>query len=304
MARRRNSFDEVFSRLSDPKPLPPHMFDVIRCPICRTSTVFALFGLGLLAAFLTFAYLLDDPRSHIVPTSTVPYVNSEFGVINGRVVGGGAEAFLGIPYAEAPIGDLRFAAPKEWTAGYPTRDGGVHGEFDAFAFGDVCVQFLPSGVHWDAPQSENCLTLNVWRPPPRNATADANGARPSPPPSLPVLVFLHGGAFVSGGTAQAMFDGAELALAANAIVVTVNYRLGPLGFLALPALTLFNHTVRMDAQQGNAGVLDQRAALKWILRNAEYFGVSDFLFPCLFQHLFVSVLGVSTALQSDSVQRL
>jgi para-nitrobenzyl esterase len=118
------------------------------------------------------------------------------------------------------------------------RDGGNHGEFDAFEFGDVCVQFRHSGVHYLAPHSENCLTLNVWRPPvPRNATAAS---------ALPILVFLHGGAFVTGGTAQRMFDGAEMAMAANAIVVTVNYRLGPLGFVALPALTLRNHTVTKE----------------------------------------------------------
>jgi hypothetical protein len=105
----------------DDRPLPPHKYDLVQCPICRTSTVFALFGLVLIGALISFAILLTDPRAHVAnrgaANESTVYVNSAFGVINGRVVDNGAEAYLGIPYAEPPIGALRFAAPVAWTAG-------------------------------------------------------------------------------------------------------------------------------------------------------------------------------------------
>lgn len=151
---------------------------------------------------------------------------------------------LGIPYAAPPLGDLRLRAPIEHAAWTEVRD--------ATRFGPASLQ---SKTEYDGAQgSEDCLYLNVYRP------GAANGA------PLPVMMWLHGGGFVNGsGNA---FYGAFLAQTANAIVVTVNYRLGPLGWLALASLS----AEAKDHSTGNYGLLDSIAALKWIKRNISAFG--------------------------------
>ena len=146
-------------------------------------------------------------------------------------------AFLGIPYAESTAGDRRWTTSvprKAWTGTYP-----------ATAFGKECPQ---NGAPRPLEQSEDCLSLNVWTP------AARGGAR------LPVLVFIHGGAFVIGSSGgdvqpsdpkQAIYDGAYLAQSQKMVVVTFNYRLGALGFLAGVA-----------GLQGNYGLQDQQLALE------------------------------------------
>jgi para-nitrobenzyl esterase len=152
---------------------------------------------------------------------------------------------VGIPYAAPPMGDLRFRAPIEHAAWTDVRD--------ATQFASASLQ---AKTQYDRAQgSEDCLYLNVYRP---------AGAKDSAP--LPVMVWFHGGGFVSGsGNA---FYGAYLAQTANAIVVTVNYRLGPLGWLALPSLA----AEAEDHSTGNYGLLDNIAALKWVKRNISAFG--------------------------------
>lgn len=156
-------------------------------------------------------------------------------------VEGSVREFLGIPYAKAPVGDLRFAPPVA---------AKIHGTIEAKAFGASCMQ-NPGSLSAPGPLSEDCLSLNVYSP--------ADGQK------LPVMVWIHGGAFTSGGSAQ--YDAQRLAMDKNVVVVTLNYRLGALGFLSHP---------EMDAEQGgpsgNLGLLDQSLALKWVKKNIKRFG--------------------------------
>ena len=151
---------------------------------------------------------------------------------------------LGIPYAAPPVGDLRLRAPVEHAPWTDVRD--------ATRFASASLQ---AKTEYDGAQgSEDCLYLNVYKP---GAATDGS--------PLPVMMWLHGGGFVNGsGNA---FNGAFLAQTANVIVVTVNYRLGPLGWL-LPSLA----AEADDHSTGNYGLLDSIAALKWIKRNISSFG--------------------------------
>jgi len=158
--------------------------------------------------------------------------------------------YKGVPYAAAPVGDLRWKAPQA-----PSKWEGVK---DAAAFGPSCMQ-MPypenSLYHSDlGPLSEDCLTLNVW-------TAASASAK------LPVMVWIHGGALTRGSGATNWYDGEALARK-GVVLVTINYRLGAFGFLAHSELTAEspNHT------SGNYGLLDQIAALQWVKRNIGAFG--------------------------------
>jgi para-nitrobenzyl esterase len=177
---------------------------------------------------------------------------------SGRVSGlarpGGVTAFLGIPFAAPPVGVRRWAPPQP-----VSRWGGTR---SAQAFGTSCVQAQPgSRLPWteefmtQGPTGEDCLFLNVW------TAADAATAR------LPVMFWIYGGGFTEGSTAVAVYDGAELAKK-GVVVVSANYRLGPLGFLAHPELTA--ESPRRSS--GNYGLLDQIAALRWVKTNIAAFG--------------------------------
>lgn len=161
---------------------------------------------------------------------------------SGPVLREASGVYKGIPYAAPPVGELRWrppAAPAPWTE--PRR-------FDAF--GPVCPQQAPDG-----PAEEGCLTLNIWTP------ARKPGAK------MAVMFFLHGGAFVAGAGSQDLYDGAALA-GEGVVVVTCNYRLGTLGFLAHPLLSAESP----DGVSGNYGLQDQLAALAWVKRNIAAFG--------------------------------
>lgn len=168
-------------------------------------------------------------------------VTIDSGALTGATTDGIA-SFKGIPYAAPPVGEGRWAAPApvaRWTA-----------PRDATRFGADCVQnAVPGDVSLGAPMAENCLFLNVWTP---KAAASAK---------LPVMVWIHGGGFVSGSGALAPTDGAQLAKR-DVVVVTFNYRLGRFGFFAHPAL----------GAGANWGLLDQIAALAWVKRNIAAFG--------------------------------
>ena len=168
---------------------------------------------------------------------------------SGPVAGNGVDGvlvFKGIPYAAAPIGDLRWRAPQPAPAWTTPRD--------ATAFGPRCLQPArrdrPSEA---APSSEDCLYLNVW-------TAALTGHRP-------VMVWIHGGAFRIGSGSMAIYDGARFAQR-GVVLVTLNYRLGRFGFFAHPALAAANP----DDARGNYGLMDQLAALEWVKRNIAAFG--------------------------------
>ncbi len=163
---------------------------------------------------------------------------------------GGLHAFCGIPYAKPPLGALRFAAPQPGEPWSGVRDAGRFGPSAPQAKLDFdLVPGLDVGA-----QSEDCLTLNVWTP-----AADA--AR------RPVLVWIHGGAFTSGSGSQGLVDLRPLARRGEVVAVSLNYRLGALGFLHLADLPGDSR----DAT-GNAGILDQVAALAWVRANIQRFG--------------------------------
>lgn len=178
----------------------------------------------------------------------MPSVETRFGRIDGveaaRVV-----AFKGVPFAASTEGAARFAPPE------PPRPWS--GVYKADGYGPVAPQpEMPGMPILDglARQSEDCLTLNVWTP-------ACDGAR------RPVLVWIHGGAFLIGAGSQSLYDGAKLARRGDVVVVTINYRLGPFGFLRLEELT----GGRIPAS-GNEGLLDQIAALCWVRDHIARFG--------------------------------
>jgi para-nitrobenzyl esterase len=173
-------------------------------------------------------------------TTTEPRVRIDQGELRGRRQAG-VLAFLGVPYAAPPVGPARFRPPQ------PPQPW--HGVRDATRVGPAAPQRRSRLAHVMGErvveQSEDCLTLNVWTPEP-------GGSR------RPVLVFLHGGGFLTGSGGLDWYDGAELARRGGLVVVTVNYRLGALGFLYL--------------DEGNLGLRDQIQALRWVRENIAAFG--------------------------------
>jgi para-nitrobenzyl esterase len=173
--------------------------------------------------------------------------------------------FFGIPYAAPPTGELRWKAPvphAAWTAA-----------LDATLFGPTCVQ--PNAMpEFTINSSEDCLYLNIYTP-------------NHPRRHLPVMVWIHGGTFLVGSGQET--DGSMLAVKVKVVVVTINYRLGPFGFLTDKVLDAENpHHV-----SGNYGLLDQQAALKWVKRNIAGFGGD----PARVTIFGESAGGISVALQ-------
>lgn len=165
------------------------------------------------------------------------------GVVHGYV-GPDFRVFRGIPYAAAPVGELRWQPPVP-----RPRWEGVR---EATQFGLRCVQDTGRDPDFGRPTGEDCLNLNVWTP--RSAT---------PADKRAVLVWIHGGGFLNGSAD--IYDASWLTTRGDVVVVTVNYRLGALGFLALPQLS-------PDGQAGNYGLADQQAALRWVHDNIAAFG--------------------------------
>lgn len=180
--------------------------------------------------------------SGAAPAADPTLVQTAQGMAKGIVTNGVGE-FLGLPYAAPPVGQLRWEPP--------TAPANYTGTYDASSMGSQCIQ----GSATAATGSEDCLYLNIYRP--ANAT---------PAAALPVIFAIHGGGFTLGS--GAFIDGTSLALNNDVIVVSINYRLNALGFLAHPALTAG------DPQQasGNYGLLDQNAALAWVKGNIAAFG--------------------------------
>ncbi|MBS1107986.1 MAG: para-nitrobenzyl esterase, partial [Deltaproteobacteria bacterium] len=160
----------------------------------------------------------------------------------------GVRVFRGIPFAKPPVGERRFRAPEK-----PEPWAGLR---DATRFGPSAHQpplMLAALPGFDiGEQSEDCLYLNVYAP-----------AGASPAQRKPVMVWIHGGAFVIGSGAQSIYDGRKLARRGDVVVVTINYRLGALGFLDLG---------QPELAAPNAGLLDQIAALEWVRDHIEAFG--------------------------------
>jgi para-nitrobenzyl esterase len=179
-----------------------------------------------------------------------PIVQTPAGTVAGEAQGD-LYVYRGIPYAHPPVGPLRWHAPVPLPRWQNVRQ--------ATAFGPACIQPPQGALHTvysaasPLPQSEDCLTLNIWAP------AQARHA--------PVIVWIHGGALWTGSSREAMYDGTHMA-ARGVIVVSINYRLGVLGYLAHPELSAESR----DRASGNYGLLDQIEALRWVQRNIGAFG--------------------------------
>jgi para-nitrobenzyl esterase len=180
------------------------------------------------------------------PPATSPTLETSTGCVLGAVTPTG-QAFLGVPYAEPPVGPLRWRPPVPKAAWEAPRDGS--------AFGPVCPQATGTldGELGPGDGEEDCLTLNVWRP------AGAQG--------LPILFFTHGGGHVDGAGSNRTYAD-DPAVARGAVLVTHNYRLGALGFLAHPSLSAED----ADDVSGNYGLRDTVLALRWVKDNAAALG--------------------------------
>lgn len=183
-------------------------------------------------------------RNTIQPDALILEINSGF--IRGELTqhAGNIRVFRGLPYADAPIKDKRWKAPLA-----PINWNGVR---DATEFGAAC----PQTDTWKSLKkvSEDCLFLNVW-------AADKESS------PRPVMVWIHGGSLTNGSSDMSHYDGSSFA-ERGVVLVSINYRLGPLGFLAHPDLSAEN----LDNVSGNYGFLDQIAALEWIQNNISAFG--------------------------------
>lgn len=175
-------------------------------------------------------------------------VDTDKGPIEGIMQGEETRAFLGVPYAAPPVGDLRWRRPVPHEAWTEVRSAQLEGR--------PCTQNGLLSPGYDPTTGEDCLTLNVWAP------SEATEPRP-------VLVWIHGGGFVLGSGSDDAYDGRLLSEHTGAVVVGINYRLGALGFLSLPELE------EEDAEHGSTGsygIEDQRAALAWVQANIAAMG--------------------------------
>lgn len=205
---------------------------------------------GIAAAAVLAAAAWSGPAAAQAPACTTTVATAGGGVCGLAVTAttptGSVPlvSYQGIPYAAPPVGARRWLAP----AAAP----GWSGVRQATAFGNICPQVKDKVLNG----AEDCLYLNVWTP---QTTAGSATRRP-------VMVFIHGGAFIDGAGSLPVYDGSYLAASGNVVVVTLNYRLAALGFLAAQD---GEHGVTI---QGNLGLLDQRAALGWVQSNIAAFG--------------------------------
>lgn len=183
----------------------------------------------------------------VATAASAQTVQTAGGAVRGSSTNNGVSVFLGIPYAAPPVGENRWRAPQPASA--------WSGERDAGKYAPDCAQapFPPDAAPIRTAPSEDCLYLNVWKPASAKAGAKA-----------PVMVWVHGGGFVNGGSSPAIYSGENFARD-GVVLVSLNYRLGRFGFFAHPGLAA-------EGFGGNFGFLDQIAALKWVQANVAAFG--------------------------------
>ncbi|MBR7024827.1 MAG: carboxylesterase family protein [Selenomonadaceae bacterium] len=172
-------------------------------------------------------------------------VKTRYGTFNGFVDKQGVKTWLGIPYAQPPVGKLRWQATQPLKLSNKT--------FDAKKFGFTAIQTVDENENASVnPQSEDCLTLNIW-------TRGVEGKKP-------VMVFIHGGAFLGGGSSDPLYYGSNFAAAKDVVIVTINYRVNVFGFVNFGAID------SSFEDSGYLGLKDQIAALTWIKENISAFG--------------------------------
>ena len=202
-----------------------------------------------MAIALTMAALPVFSGVVLAADSSQAVITIAQGALAGQVDAHGVRSFKGIPYAEPPVGD------KRWTA--PVAAGPWKGVRDASDFGASCYEtsYSPQSLFYihQPTLSEDCLFLNVWTPPHAK--------------KAPVIVWIHGGGFVRGGSWEPQYEGTHFA-EHGVVFVSINYRLGSLAWLSLPELSEESpHKV-----SGNYGLLDQIEALRWVKKNIAAFG--------------------------------
>ena len=205
----------------------------------RRSTIGTISLAGALLAATTSASadaMISLPGDPLVITS---------GKVSGTKLGSGVKAYLGIPFAKPPTGELRWKPPQ------PVSWDGI---WNADRKGPECIQVLRAHDinHYfgEEPTGEDCLYLNLWAP-----------ADTKPDDGRPVIVFIYGGGGTLGSSGMANYGGENMAKR-GAIFINFNYRVGMLGFMAHPELT-----AEQGGHSGNYGYLDQNAALKWVRDN-------------------------------------
>ena len=217
-------------------------------------------GLGMLLLLMIVACSEEEPPSPIVVIDSESARELSLGSVVGSLSEDGAHVWRGIPFAEAPVGNLRWRAPlpaKAWD-----------GTLEALDFGSPCIQFSGPGGRsegledTDTRGSEDCLTLNIFAPPATAEEVPTGDAR------LPVMVWIHGGGNTIGDAL--LYDASLLAVQQDVVVVTIHYRLGVLGWFAHPALA--EDEASDDDRSGNFGTLDTIAALHWVQDHISAFG--------------------------------
>lgn len=208
---------------------------------------------------ITFTFLLlCSPPSQGEDLSSPPIVSTRWGDLIGSWVdgvpgqssSGRLAQFLGIPYAQPPVGELRLEKTAAWNTSW--ADSGPRLAID---HGPQCIQSVALYTPmYNYTQSEDCLTLNVWVPHIENVEDQ-----------LPVMVFIHGGGFLLGSATWPVYSGRILASHQQVIVVNMNYRLGGLGFV-------YSGNLDIDDLPGNQGLWDQLEALRWVKQNIAAFG--------------------------------
>jgi para-nitrobenzyl esterase len=204
---------------------------------------------GFTFLLIVFCLHAQQPETNVnAVQAKAPVVRTTAGLLRGTTEGD-VDIFMGIPYAVAPVGEFRWRPPQPFPA--------WQGERDATKFGASCAQAgWPRGSGKIADgSSEDCLFLNIWRP-----------ANAKPGAKLPVMVWIHGGAFV-GGSGSDPGAGNQFAKQ-GVILMTFNYRLGRLGHFAFPALS----NEHPEEPKGSYAFMDQIAALKWVRQNIAAFG--------------------------------
>ena len=215
----------------------------------------------ILVSCLVLPLLFAVNQKSPTPEPSGPIVQSASGPVRGQLQGTTA-AFKGIPFAAAPVGDLRWREPQpvaQWTA---VRDAVTPGHPCTQRLAGTDTYLVPIAAAYGitfspvpVDPSEDCLYLNVWSP------------QLQPGAHLPVMVWLHGGSNRVGSGSEVSYDGTSLA-SHGVIVVTVNYRLGVMGFFSHPELTAESP----HHSSGDYGLLDQIAALQWVQKNISQFG--------------------------------
>lgn len=200
-------------------------------------------------------FVLANAQNHSATRKGAPLlVDTNLGQVLGKRKDAGLNVYLGIPFAEPPLGKLRFRPPRPKSPWYPSV-------YRALRFGPECHQselFAGSPDESQPPRDEDCLYLNIWQPVAAQKSASQTTKHDA---LLPVMIWIYGGAFVHGGASRAEYDGSELARK-GVVVVTFNYRVGALGFLVSTS----------DGLYGNYGLEDQKLAIQWVQDNIAAFG--------------------------------